>query len=68
MIGLVAPFIAAALLLLLWAFITSKLEHRFPRYYAWSVKVYDNLPKIAARIIIIAAIYLFFTQPSYYDW
>lgn len=53
--------------LLLWAYITSKLEHRFPNYFRWSQKAFDNLPKIAAIIVIFLAVYYFFTQPSYYD-
>lgn len=68
MIELVTPFIVAALLLLLWLYITSKLEYRFPRYYAWSIKVYDNLPKLTAWIVIVVVVYIYFTQPSYYDW
>lgn len=67
MFGYALPFILIAFLLLLWSWSGYKLRFRYPRYYEFSLKVYDNLPKITAFIIIVGLIILFFTTDHYYD-
>lgn len=62
------PFIAVALLMLAWFYAAFKLEGRYPGFYAFTEKAYTNLPKIGAIIVIVLAIYFFFTESSYYDW
>lgn len=61
------PFVAAAAIFLLWAWTSYKLKERFPAYYEWCIRVYDNLPKITGFLLIAALIYLFFTTTSYYE-
>lgn len=63
----VSPFIGAGLLVLLWAFITSLVEDKYPRYYKFSIKLYDNLPKIVGIVIVVVFIYFYFTYQTTYD-
>lgn len=62
-----SPFIIAALLFILWGWSGYKLRFKYPRYYEFNLRVYDNLPKITAFAIIALLIYFFFTTESYYD-
>lgn len=54
------PFIALAILYLLWAYTAHYWSERHPTYYKWVVKVNDWLPKIGAFVVITGFIlYLF---------
>lgn len=64
----IGPFIAVAILMLAWFYAAWRLEGRHPRFYAFTEKTYNNLPKIGAIVVIALAIYFFFTESSYYDW
>lgn len=61
------PWITAAIVFLIWALTSYMVRHRFPAYYEWCIRVYDNLPKIAGFLIIATFIYLMFTSTSYYE-
>lgn len=65
--GYASPFILASILFILWAWSGYALRLKYPRYYEFNLKVYDNLPKITAFAIIALLIYFFFTTESYYD-
>lgn len=62
------PFIAVALLMLAWFYAAWKLEGRYPRFYKFTERAYNNLPQLGAVVIIVVAIYFFFTESSYYEW
>lgn len=61
------PFILIALLFILWAWSGYKLRFKYPKYYEFNLKVFNNFPKILPYIIVLVLIYLFFTTDSYYD-